>query len=71
MFYYHIYINFGGQNKNGYSLWFKSDNDLDDDEDAIIDEAQSQELFVNEDDDKWVETAEQIDEEDYQQATGK
>jgi hypothetical protein len=44
---------------------------LDDDEDAIIDEAQSQELFVNEDDDKWVETAEQIDEEDYQQATGK
>ena len=36
MFYYHIYVNFGGQNKNGYSLWFKSDNDLHDDEDAIL-----------------------------------
>ena len=70
MFYYHIYVNFGGQNKNGYSLWFKSTNDLGD-EDAIIDAAVSQELFVDAGDDEWVETAEQTDEEDYRQATGE
>lgn len=64
--YYHIYISYGGQ--DGKTVFFKSEKDLYN-EDAIVDEAIALGK-MDEQDDKFVQDAEQTDENDYNAAGG-
>ena len=66
MFYYHVYICYGGQ--NGKSIFFKSPKDLHD-EDAIFDEAVALGR-IDPDEGEFVQTAEQTSQEDYEASGG-
>lgn len=63
MHYYKLYINFGGTNKNGYGVKFQSEKDMNDEEDIIAEAIETNNL--SSEDEEWVETAEQIDEENF------
>ncbi len=67
MFYYRVYVCYGGQ--DGKTVCFKSDKDLGDDEDAIVEEAIALGK-MDASDDEFVRTAEQTDEEDYDSMGG-